>query len=223
MIVRRVLKCGAEVGRYIEVTKKTAKGYYGKTLRSSEEFFIAETLNNFKEVEVVTISVGKVELEALKHAVHVHHELTPQWEKVLEKRPEIIKVWNLQGVVYIWPAIIKRRIFGRVPNVYIEIKSREYESKQYDGKRKASTRLLDWNNSLNGYLANKELHGRCQPMKHRKPGQIAKVSGKIVRCKKREYGCEGCVFNDILLCPCIVSNHPDPPDCIDDGIIFINV
>lgn len=132
MIVRRVLKCGAEVGRYIEVTKKTAKGYYGKTLRSSEEFFIAETLNNFKEVEVVTISVGKVELEALKHAVHVHHELTPQWEKVLEKRPEIIKVWNLQGVVYIWPAVIKRRIFGRVPNVYIEIKSREYESKSDD-------------------------------------------------------------------------------------------
>ena len=223
MIIRRVLKCGAEVGRYIEITKKVKNGYYGKTLCSSKEFFVAETLNNFKEFKVVTISVSKVELEALKYAIHIHHELTPQWKKVLEKEPEIIKVWNLQGIVYIWPAIIKRRIFGRVPNVYIEIKSREYEPKQYDGKRKASTRLLDWNNSLNGYLANKELHGRCQPMKHRKPGQIAKVSGKIVRCKKREYGCEGCVFNDILLCPCIVSNHPDPPDCIDDGIIFINV
>ena len=129
MIVRRILKCGAEVGRYIEITKKVENGYYGKTLCSSKEFFIAETLNNFKEFKVVTISVSKVELEALKYAIHIHHELTPQWKKVLEKEPEIIKVWNLQGIVYIWPAIIKRRIFGRVPNVYIEIKSREYESK----------------------------------------------------------------------------------------------
>lgn len=129
MIIRRILKCGAEIGRYIEITKKTEKGYYGKTLRSSEEFFIAETLNNFKKIEVVSIEVCKVELEALKYAIHIHHELTPQWKKVLEKRPEIIKVWNLQGVVYIWPAMIKRRIFGRVPNVYIEIKSREYEPK----------------------------------------------------------------------------------------------
>ena len=223
MIVRRILKCGAEIGRYIEITKKTEKGYYGKTLRSSEEFFVAETLDNFKEVEVVTISVGKVELEALKYAMKVHHELTPQWERVLEKRPEIIKVWNLQGVVYIWPAMIKRRIFGRVPNVYIEIKSREYEPKQYDVQRKNSTRVLDWNISLIGHPTSKELHRRCQPMKHYKPGQIAKISGKIVRCKKREYGCEGCVFNDILLCPCIISNHPDPPNCIDDNVIFINV
>ena len=129
MIVRRILKCGAEVGRCIEITKKTEKGYYGKTLRSSEEFFIAETLDNFIEIKIVTISVGKVEFEALKYAIHVHHELTPQWERVLEKRPEIIKIWNLKGVVYLWPSVIKRRVFGRIPNVYIEIKSREYEPK----------------------------------------------------------------------------------------------
>jgi hypothetical protein len=129
MVIRRILKCGAEVGRYIEITRKTESGYYGKTLCSSKEFFVAETLNNFKEFKVVTISVSKVELEALKYAVHIHHELTPQWERVLEKEPEIIKVWNLQGVVYIWPSVIKRRVFGHVPNVYIEIKSREYEPK----------------------------------------------------------------------------------------------
>ena len=129
MIVRRILKCGAEVGRCIEITKKTENGYYGRTLRSSEEFFVAETLNNFKEFKVVTISVSKVEFEALKYAIHVHHELTPQWERVLEKRPEIIKIWNLNGVVYLWPSVIKRRVFGRIPNVYIEIKSREYEPK----------------------------------------------------------------------------------------------
>ena len=31
--------------------------------------------------------------------------------------------------------------------------------------------------------------------KKRKPGQIAKVTGKMLRCKKREYGCNGCVLN----------------------------
>lgn len=129
MIVRRILKCGAEVGRCIEITKKTENGYYGKKLCSSKEFFVAETLNNFKEFKVVTISVGKVEFEALKYAIHVHHELTPQWERVLEKRPEIIKIWNLKGVVYLWPSVIKRRVFGRIPNVYIEIERREYEPK----------------------------------------------------------------------------------------------
>lgn len=127
MIVRRILKCGAEIGRYIEITRKTENGYYGRTLRKKSEFFVAKTLNNFKEVEVVTISVSKVELEALKFAIHLHHELTPQWEKVLERKPEIIKVWNLSGVVYLWPTVIKKRIFGRVPNVYIEIKNREYD------------------------------------------------------------------------------------------------
>ena len=223
MIVRRILKCGAEVGRCIEITKKTENGYYGKKLCSSKEFFVAETLNNFKEFKVVTISVGKVEFEALKYAIHVRHELTPQWERVLEKRPEIIKIWNLKGVVYLWPSVIKRRVFGRIPNVYIEIERREYEPKQYDGKRKDSTRLLDRSLIDSCNSNNKELSRRCQPMKHRKPGQIAKIDGKMLRCKKREFGCEGCVLNDMLLCPCVISNHPDPPNCIDDGIIFINV
>lgn len=57
--------------------------------------------------------------------------------------------------------------------------------------------------------------------KKRKPGQIAKVTGKILRCKKREYGCNGCVLNDISLCPNISKTIEE--DCIGNGIIFINV
>lgn len=127
MIVRRILKCGAETGRYVEITRKTTSGYYAKTLRKHFEFFLAENLNNFKKIEVVTIQTNKVEFEALKYAMYVHHELTPQWERVLEKKPEIIKVRNRNDVIYIFPAIIKRRVFDRIPNVYVEIKGREYE------------------------------------------------------------------------------------------------
>ena len=127
MIVRRVLKCGAEVGRYVEITRRTTSGYYARTLRKTFEFFLAADLKNFKKIEVTAVNVNLIEFEALKHAMYIHHELTPQWERVLEKRPEIIKVRNKTNVIYIFPAVIKKRIFNRIPNVYIEIKTREYE------------------------------------------------------------------------------------------------
>ena len=57
-------------------------------------------------------------------------------------------------------------------------------------------------------------------MKKRKPGQVAKVAGKILRCKRRELGCEGCVLNSISLCPNISKVEED---CIGNSIIFINV
>ena len=58
--------------------------------------------------------------------------------------------------------------------------------------------------------------------KKRKPGQIANVTGKMLRCTKREFGCEGCVLNDILLCPNCVKNG-EKEDCIENKIIFIPV
>ena len=129
MIVRRILKCGAEAGRYFEITKKTTKGYYGRTLRKKSEFFIAETLDNFKEISVISVQVSNIEFEALKHVISFHHDLSTQWKRVLTNKPEVIKLWNKTDVMYIFPAIIKKRFFGRVPNIYVEIKSREYEPK----------------------------------------------------------------------------------------------
>ena len=55
--------------------------------------------------------------------------------------------------------------------------------------------------------------------KGRAPGRFAKVNGKQVRCAKREFGCTGCVFDDLLLCPCLTKN-PNAPDCIGEGLIF---
>ena len=56
--------------------------------------------------------------------------------------------------------------------------------------------------------------------KKRKPGQIAKIDGKIVRCKRREFGCQGCILNSISLCPNISKVDEN---CIENGIIFINI
>ena len=58
--------------------------------------------------------------------------------------------------------------------------------------------------------------------KKRRPGQIANVTGKMLRCAKREFGCEGCVLDDILLCPNRIKNGAHE-DCIENGIIFISI
>lgn len=130
MIIRRVLKCGAETGRCIEITRKTISGYYGKYLGEHNEFFIAQNLQNFKKMTVVAVQINAIEFEALKHAFNIHHDLSPAWERVLKTKPEIIKFWNRDnGVLYVWPYVIKRRIFGHnTPTVYVEIKSRTYVS-----------------------------------------------------------------------------------------------
>lgn len=52
-----------------------------------------------------------------------------------------------------------------------------------------------------------------------KPGQIRNITGKLVRCKKRIFGCDGCILNDILLCPRMIKNSN--LNCIEDGVIFV--
>ena len=78
----------------------------------------------------MAIEISVLEFEALKHAIHIHHDLSPAWEKLLKAQPEIIKFWNRsEGVIYVWPDAIKRRIFGHsIPMVYVEIKNRTYVS-----------------------------------------------------------------------------------------------
>jgi len=61
-------------------------------------------------------------------------------------------------------------------------------------------------------------------MKHYKPGQIVSVNDNMYRAKKRTAGCEGCVLNDILLCPgVVVKDVGKQLDCSTDGIILVNV
>lgn len=56
------------------------------------------------------------------------------------------------------------------------------------------------------------------------PGRIYKINGIIVRAK-RQYDCNGCIFNNPFSCP-RVNDSKDPNKeqllCIEDGIIFIS-
>lgn len=56
------------------------------------------------------------------------------------------------------------------------------------------------------------------------PGRIYKINGIIVRAK-RQYDCNGCIFNNPFSCP-RVNDSKDPSEeplsCIEDGIIFIS-
>ena len=56
------------------------------------------------------------------------------------------------------------------------------------------------------------------------PGRIYKINGIVVRAK-RQYDCNGCIFNNPFSCPRVkdLKNlNEESPSCIEDGIIFIS-
>lgn len=57
------------------------------------------------------------------------------------------------------------------------------------------------------------------------PGRIYKINGIIVRAK-RQYDCDGCIFNNPFSCPRVDDskdlNNKELLSCIEDGIIFIS-
>lgn len=56
------------------------------------------------------------------------------------------------------------------------------------------------------------------------PGRIYSVNGIIVRAK-RQYNCNGCIFNNPFSCPRVKDLkdlNKEPLSCIEDGIIFIS-
>jgi hypothetical protein len=56
------------------------------------------------------------------------------------------------------------------------------------------------------------------------PGRIYKINGIIVRAK-RQYDCNGCIFNNPFSCPRVNDSkdpNEEPLSCIEDGIIFIS-
>lgn len=62
-------------------------------------------------------------------------------------------------------------------------------------------------------------------IKNLSPGRIYKINGIVVRAK-RQYNCNGCIFNNPFSCP-RVSDSKNLGDkellyCIEDGIIFIS-
>lgn len=57
------------------------------------------------------------------------------------------------------------------------------------------------------------------------PGRIYKINGIIVRAK-RQYDCNGCIFNNPFSCPRVNDSKnlddKEQPSCIEDGVIFIS-
>lgn len=128
MLIRRILKQGGTVGRHMIVTKHKKEGYYARYVGEKSEFYLAETLNNFKEVSMVKCKVSISDFERLKHAVCFSHIWAPTWRAIYNEKPRVIKFWAPNcGYLYIWVSVIKKKVLNKAPNIYIEITERVYE------------------------------------------------------------------------------------------------
>ena len=127
-IVRRRMKGGFTIGRHIIVTKQKKDGCYARYVGEKSEFYLAETLDNFKELSMVKCKTSITDFEKLKTAVQFHHIWAPTWRRIYEEKPSIIKFWAPNcGSIYVWVSLIKKKVFNKAPNIYIEITNRIYE------------------------------------------------------------------------------------------------
>lgn len=128
-IVRRRLKEGAVVGRHIVITRHEKEGYYARYVGEKSEFYLAETLDNYENILIVSCKVSITEFEKLKTAIQFSHIWAPTWRRIYNEKPTIIKFWAPNcGYMYVWVSLIKKRVVNKAPNIYIEITSRCYES-----------------------------------------------------------------------------------------------
>ena len=129
MLIRRILKQGGTIGRHMIVTKHNKEGYFARYVGEKSEFYLAETLNNFKEISLVRCKVSISDFERLKHAVCFSHIWAPTWRTIYNEKPRVIKFWAPNcGYLYVWVNVIKKRVLNKAPNIYIEITERVYES-----------------------------------------------------------------------------------------------
>lgn len=128
-IVRRRLKDGAVIGRHIVITRHEKEGYYARYVGEKSEFYLAETLDNYENILIVSCKVSITEFEKLKTAIQFRHIWAPTWRRIYNEKPTIIKFWAPNcGCMYVWVSLIKKRVVNKAPNIYIEITSRCYES-----------------------------------------------------------------------------------------------
>ena len=128
-IIRRRMKEGGTIGRHMIVTKHKKEGYYARYVGEKSEFYLAETLDNYKNISVVSCKVSITEFEKLKTAIQFSHIWAPTWRRIYNEKPTIIKFWAPNcGCMYVWVSLIKKRVVNKAPNIYIEITSRCYES-----------------------------------------------------------------------------------------------
>ncbi len=128
-IVRRKLRDGAVIGRHIVITRHEKEGYYARYVGEKSEFYLAETLDNYENILIVSCKVSITEFEKLKTAIQFQHIWAPTWRRIYNEKPTVIKFWAPNcGCIYVWVSLIKKRVINKAPNIYIEITSRCYES-----------------------------------------------------------------------------------------------
>ena len=127
-IVRRKLKNGICVGRYIIITRTTSEGVFARNIGEKSEYWLAENLDNFLEIPNAGCEINKDLFKSLKNAVIIRQPLTPSFKKLVSEKPTIIHFWAKKlGSVYVMPNLIKGVVVNRKPWIHIEIKERVYE------------------------------------------------------------------------------------------------
>lgn len=59
-------------------------------------------------------------------------------------------------------------------------------------------------------------------MKKPVPGQFCWYNGHLLRFKKRENGCKGCIYEDnLILCPGVVIKGKKTIDCVNNRVILV--
>jgi hypothetical protein len=123
------MKEGGTIGRHMIVTKHKKEGYYARYVGENSEFYLAETLDNYENIPIVSCKVSITEFEKLKTAIYFSHIWAPTWRRIYNEKPKIIKFWAPNcGYMYVWVSLIKKRVVNKAPNIYIEITNRCYES-----------------------------------------------------------------------------------------------
>lgn len=127
-IVRRKLKNGICVGRYIIITRTTSEGVFARNIGELSEYWLAKDLDNFKEISNKSCEINVDRFKSLKSAVIIRQPITPSFKKLVSEKPTIIHFWAKKlGSIYVIPNLIKGIVVNRKPWVHIEIKERVYE------------------------------------------------------------------------------------------------
>lgn len=138
-VVRKISRStNAEIGRHIIITRKTTQGYFARNVGEKSEYWLAENLDNFREIPCMICKLNLNEFEYLKTGVVISLSLegirNKQRKIIAERKPPLIKFWHpRKGCIFIKPACIKTRIIDRKPYVYIEVCNRCFEGPEEGG------------------------------------------------------------------------------------------
>ena len=88
-IVRRKLNNGICVGRYIIITRMTSGGIFARNIGEKSEYWLAENLDNFKEISNTSCEINADSFKSLKNAIIIRQPITPSFKKLVSEKPTL--------------------------------------------------------------------------------------------------------------------------------------